>query len=213
MRIAVIAADREVNGATQMKTRNWTFVLLLLSAEFVAHAQTQTAPVPVLKDTAGSPVSILSMQISQNQGGTPGGMATYEVVLRNNSHAPVMAWSIKHLFEEGAIRKGVACQSSIGYTKPMLNAGETKTTFVRLRHGNSQVTPTIDLVLLADGTYFGEDWCEVGRRYPTQLAAKRDAYQLILDRLTKDGPERTAGWLREQLSRDDRKLLSPKRMK
>jgi hypothetical protein len=139
-------------------------------------------------------------------------MAGYEVVLQNKAMLPVMAYAISHEWQGGTGRSRT-CQSSMGFRKPMIGAGETKTIQSQLAKRESPVTPVIDFVLLSDGAYFGKDSCRTLSEYTTRLAQRRATFQTILKRVQAEGVEKTLVWMKEELSWDVRPLLTPKKMK
>jgi hypothetical protein len=139
-------------------------------------------------------------------------MSSYELQLRNRSALPIMAYAIA--FEShgaGDAARHRICFSSQGFTTPMIGAGETKALHPHLSNSKlPNVTPVVDLVLLADGSYFGDDVCKTLPQYQTRLSERRSAYELVLRRLNQDGPEKAGMWLKEELSRDIKPLLNPK---
>jgi hypothetical protein len=176
----------------------------------------QPAPQIVLANQPGAPLEVISMrpvgppaqaspQVAQK-------MKFFELVLRNTSNVPIVAYAISHEVRSASASKRI-CQASMGFTNPMLKAGETMTIQSSLHdHGGTGITPVIDLVLLENGSFFGEDSCGYLKEYGNRADERLTAYRLILQRLETDGADRTQDWLKKELSRNWNPLLTPKRI-
>ena len=196
---------------------SWCAVLALaVSAPAVGQ---QPAPVPVLLSQPDSPLQIVSMRpiaAPAAPAGTPArfaeAMASYELVLRNKSDVPIMAWAISH---EAQVGTGLArtCQGSAGFREPMIAARETKTIYPSLhKHASPTFTPVIDLVLLQDGSYFGKDTCRNLADYQTKLDTRRTTLSVVMRLLRTDGADATALWIKQELDRDVQPLMNPRKI-
>lgn len=192
-----------------------TGLILLINASMVAQ---QPAPTPVLVSQPASPLEIVSMRPTAVPAKThpvvAKRMAFYEVVVRNKTDVPIMAYAISHeaRFGDGAKTNRI-CQASMGFSNPMIAAREIKAISSNLHnHGSPSTTPVMDLVLLEDGSYFGNDSCGYLQEYQRRLDERLTVYQAVLRRLQNDGVDKTAAWLKQELSRDSQPLLSPKKM-
>jgi len=175
-------------------------------------------PTAELVAQPSSPLEILSIKAttattipSRTPRPTAQVMDAYEVVLRNKADLAIMAYAISHESQVEGKRARV-CQSSLGFHEPMIAAGETKTVQSHLHRHGPTVTPVVDLVLLENGSYFGNDSCGVLNDYRKRLGERRATFQTVLQRLQRDGTEQTIVWMRQELTRDVRPLLSPKKI-
>jgi hypothetical protein len=139
-------------------------------------------------------------------------MADYDMLVRNTSNAPVMAYAIRHESQLGT-RRTRDCQSSLGFSEPMIGAGETKTIQAHLQKYGPSTTPVVDLVLLEDGTYFGTDQCGILTEYTRRLKERRATFQTVMNRIQREGVDKTVAWMSAELARDVQPLLAPKKMK
>jgi hypothetical protein len=128
-----------------------------------------------------------------------------------------MAYAIRYSFRhDNGNSAGSTCGSaySFGVDKPSIGMTETRILQSTLnRGGGSKVQPVIDLVLLADGSYFGANTCRILEEYQHALSTRRATEQFILNYLVTNGPEKTTSMLRETLQRHqttDKLLLHPK---
>ncbi|MDX2180480.1 MAG: hypothetical protein SFV18_12870 [Bryobacteraceae bacterium] len=152
---------------------------------------------------------------------TPGVQTVrFDVNLKNTSTKGTMAYSIRYDFADS---KGEKLQHtcfhshSFNAALPMIEGGGVKSltlqTTVLLQA--AVIRPVVDLLLLSDGTYSGEDSCHRLEIYQQALEAVRVHQAGILRRLEKDGPEKTIAYLKEQVAqRDttDRLLMNPKKL-
>jgi len=171
-------------------------------------------PTAALVAQPSSPLEILSMQPATMPARTPPRapvMDSYDVVLRNKADVGIMAYAISHESQVEGKRARV-CQSSQGFREPMIAAGETKTIQSHLHRHGPTVTPVVDLVLLQNGSYFGNDSCGVLKDYQTRLAERRTTLQSVLQRLERDGAQQTIVWMRQELTRDVEPLLAPRKI-
>jgi hypothetical protein len=102
-------------------------VAIALAPATAQHA----ALTPVLISQPGSPLAILSMKqvpITIPPNVPPqvaARMAKYELVMQNKTNLPIVAYTIGH--KHGAEERYGTCQSSYGFTGPMVEPAETKT--------------------------------------------------------------------------------------
>jgi hypothetical protein len=139
-------------------------------------------------------------------------MATYEVVMRNTTTVPIMVYAISYEWAGDDGKPSSTCGASLGFTDPMIGAGEVKTIQPTLHQHGFSVTPVVDLVLLENGSYYGDNRCGSLSQYQSGLQDRRITYQVVLRRLQADGIEKTTTWLTQQLKRDLGPFLAPKRI-
>jgi hypothetical protein len=135
----------------------------------------------------------------------------FDVTVRNTSPQAIILYGISYDFEDpgtAAHLTRVCFESStFDPTTPPLPAGTTKTlhpSFARSPRVRSVlVKPTVDLVLLADGRYYGKDVCGALGRYQSVLEDRRVYAGVLLNYLQANGAEKTLEFLRKELALKD----------
>jgi hypothetical protein len=146
--------------------------------------------------------------------------ARFDIGIKNTSAKGTMAYSIRYDFADS---KGDKLQHtcfhshSFNAALPMIEGSGAKSLTLQttVLSQAAVIRPVVDLVLLSDGTYSGEDVCHRLEIYQQSLEAVRVHQAGILRRLEKDGPEKTIAYLKEQVAqRDttDKLLMNPKKL-
>ncbi len=139
-------------------------------------------------------------------------MADYDMVLRNTTSVPIVAYAIRHE-SQSATGRDATCQSSLGFSGPRIGAGETSTIDVHLQRSGPTTPPVVDFVLLSNGTYFGAARCGILHDYVTRLAERRATLRAVTNLIRRDGVEKTTAWINAELERDVQPLLTPTKLK
>lgn len=187
----------------------------LLLVIYVSVAPAQVTPVPVQAvwdNPAVTPMRITAMVPAPVPARVPADVAAksiaFQVTVANTTYRGVMAYAIQYVFENASGSQLVKeCFSSQAYNpgRPRIApaAGATLDAIFARRPEATRVRPVIDLVLLDDGTYYGENNCRALDRYQTVLQDRRVLQGVILRYLESHGAERTIEMLRAELARQN----------
>lgn len=196
-------------------------ILTGISSTSVPVAAQSISIEPIVSNEPGSPLPIVYMRSATVPTTVPAQMAermaSFEIAIQNASGKSVMAYAIRYSFKhDNGSPAGSTCGAaySFGVDKPSIGAAETKILKPNLNRSGSKVQPVIDLVLLADGSYFGANSCQILEEYQHALSTRRATEQYILNYLVANGPEKTTSMLRETIQGQkatDKLLLQPKK--
>jgi hypothetical protein len=170
-----------------------------------------------LPPAPADPLRILSLRATAtgdvDRAGRP--ILACTLTVKNESDQNVMAYALAYswLSTDTSTPSGTTFAASYAseWTHPVIRAGATISHTTRLAERPGTLRATIDLVLLADGRFYGPNRSRTLQEFQENLAATRSVEQHVLSILSEHGPQALRQYLERELADADRdrRLLNP----
>jgi len=141
----------------------------------------------------------------------------YRVTLRANTSQDVVAYALRWAWVDPSGRTAGTrgtCSTRFSFRpdKPAIHGGRLGEASARLVQRGSSVRVAVDLVLLADGSMYGDNECGALETFQDNLTSRLNTEKWILSVLESQGADQAKQLLRAELANEPwyRTLLSPK---
>jgi hypothetical protein len=202
---------------TTTKTLLIITICLAIAVMGADHVQPQMraagVPSPV-QITSVRPILVPS-QAAKAPAAAEGLLTAYEVSVSNTSAQNVIVLALEFVMEDAngaALSRNAFSSFFSAGGKPAIAAGAVRTIQHVLAARPGTLKPRVDVVLLSDGSAWGNNASRAVERFTDSLAIKRSAEKWILSLLESDGLEKTKETLRQDLAKEveERKYSHPK---
>jgi hypothetical protein len=121
------------------------------------------------------------------------------VTLTNDGASSVVLFALRYV-SHGPTGESARPSKCASFALPEISPRSSVTTTINLGSAD-EARLVFDLVLLDDGTFYGENRCGTLAKQADQVASRYGVLRAVLLRLQQDGPEKTTAWIQEQLAK------------
>lgn len=174
--------------------RSTLFPLSVLSLVSLVSPVRLSGQTPVIQNLSDLPVDFLS--VNRSEASIPE-LLEFTLRFRNVSESPIFAIAFSWIFEDanGQLLRGGEFTGSFSMNpdEPLVLPGQVGSVTARFPATTAEqyprIRPTLDFVLLGDGTFTGPNRSLTFQRAQTTFQTKRLETQRILDQLGQEAPQ------------------------
>ncbi len=120
------------------------------------------------------------------------------VTLANDGPSNIVLFALRYV-SHGSTEERARAGKCAFYALPAIPPSSSVTTTINMGRAE-EVRVVFDLVLIEDGTYYGENRCGSLSKQADHASSRYAVLRAVLLRLQQEGPEKTTSWIQEQLA-------------